>query len=114
MLWLVLEIREKAQMLLRQFRLTVHDGKAEEFEPIFRDHILPLLKRQDGLVWVAAGKPWQGDPNTFCMTMPWRDLDAIKAFAGDNWIEARIEPEERHLIAATSLEQFELLGTVGP
>ena len=101
-------------MLLRQFRLTVHDEKAEEFEPIFRDHILPLVKSQKGLVWVAAGKPWKGDPNVFCMTTLWRDLASIKAFAGDNWLQARIEPEERQLIASTSLEHFELLGTVGP
>ena len=101
-------------MLLRQFRLTVYDGKAEEFEPIFRDIILPLVKSQQGLILVAAGKPWIGDPNTFCMTMLWRDQEAIKAFAGEDWTEARIEEDERHLIASTSLEHFELLGTVGP
>ena len=101
-------------MLLRQFRLTVHDGKAAAFEPVFRDQILPLVKGQKGLIWVAAGKPWKGDPNVFCMTMLWQDLESIKSFAGENWLEARIEPEERHLIAATRLEHFELLGTVGP
>ncbi len=101
-------------MLLRQFRLSVHDSKAEEFEAIFLDQILPLVKSQDGLIWVVAGKPWRGDPNTFCMTMLWRDLDSIKAFTGDTWHEARIEPEERDLIASASIEHFELLGAVGP
>ncbi len=48
------------------------------------------------------------------MTMLWRDLASIKAFAGYNWLEARIEPEERDLIASTSIEHFELLGAVGP
>lgn len=48
------------------------------------------------------------------MTVLWRGLDAIKGFAGDNWMQARIEPEERDLIASTSLDLFELLGTVGP
>ncbi len=37
-------------MLLRQFRLTVNENKAEKFEAIFRDQILPLVKSQDGLV----------------------------------------------------------------
>ncbi len=101
-------------MLLRQFRLTVNENKAKEFEAIFRDQILPLVKSQDGLVWVAAGKPWRGDPNAFCMTMLWRDLASIRAFAGDNWLEARIEPEERDLIVSASIEHFELLGAVGP
>lgn len=101
-------------MILRQFRLTVHDGKAEEFEPVFRDVVLPIVKNCEGLIWVAAGKPWNGDPNIFCMTMLWRDLDAIKGFAGEQWLDARIEPEEAHLIASTNLEHFELLGTTGP
>ena len=48
------------------------------------------------------------------MTMLWRDLDSIKAFTGDTWREARIEPEERDLIASASIEHFELLGAVGP
>lgn len=101
-------------MILRQFRLTVHDGKAAEFEPIFRDLVLPMVTSHDGLVWVGAGKPWNGDPNVFCMTMLWRDIDSIKAFAGEDWLEARIEPEEEDLIASTTLEHFELLGETGP
>ena len=101
-------------MILRQFRVTTHPDKSEEFERVFRDYILPLVKSQDGLEWVAAGKLYEGDSNVFCMTMLWRDLEAIKVFAGDNWLVARVEPEEKDLIASTSLEHFELLGAVGP
>lgn len=101
-------------MILRQFRVTIYDGKENEFEKIFRDEILPMVKSHDGLVWVAAGKPWSGEPNVFCMTMLWRDLDAIKGFAGDGWEQARIEPGEAHLIQSNSVEHYELLGEVGP
>ena len=101
-------------MILRQFRVTIHEGKADEFEKVFCDEILPLVKRQDGLEWIAAGKPWKGNPNVFCMTMLWRDLDSIKGFAGANWSEARVEPNEAHLIKSTELEHFELLGSTGP
>lgn len=100
-------------MILRQFRVTIHAGKSDEFEALFRDQILPLVKRQNGLEWVAAGKPLNGEPNVFCMTMLWRDLESVKAFAGENWNEARVEPEEAHLISATQLEHFELLGAAG-
>ena len=100
-------------MILRQFRVTIHEDKSDEFEDLFRDHILPLVKRQKGLEWVAAGKPWNGAPNVFCMTMLWRDLEALKGFAGEDWDKARIEPEEAHLIQATNLEHFELLGSAG-
>ncbi len=101
-------------MILRQFRVTVHDGKEKEFEEIFRDEILPMVKKQEGLVWVAAGKQWEDNPNVFCMTMLWRDLDAIKTFAGKDWKQARIEPSEAHLIQSNSVEHFELLGETGP
>ena len=30
-------------MILRQFRVTVHEGKSDEFERVFRDQILPLV-----------------------------------------------------------------------
>ncbi|WP_095011980.1 antibiotic biosynthesis monooxygenase family protein [Tsuneonella mangrovi] len=101
-------------MILRQFRVTIHRGKEDEFEKVFRDEILPMVKAHDGLEWVAAGKPYNGAPNVFCMTMLWRDLDALKGFAGNEWNTARIEPEEAHLIEATELEHFGLLGTTGP
>jgi len=101
-------------MILRQFRVTAHEGKEREFERVFRDEILPMVKSHDGLVWAAAGKPWKDEPNVFCMTMLWRDLDAIKAFAGPDWSQARIEPQEAHLIKSTSLEHYELLGSIGP
>jgi len=47
------------------------------------------------------------------MTMVWTSVDAIKAFAGENWTQARIEPEEEHLIASTSVEHYDLLGAAG-
>lgn len=101
-------------MILRQFRVTIHEGRGQEFETVFRDEILPMVKEHDGLIWVAAGKPLEGDSDIFCMTMLWRDLDAIKAFAGADWTQARIEPQEAHLIKSTSLEHFALLGSTGP
>ena len=101
-------------MILRQFRVTIHEGQEPAFEAVFRDEILPMVKRQEGLVWVAAGKPWQDAANVFCMTMLWRDLDAIEGFAGPDWSKARIEPQEAHLIKSTSLEHYELLGSTGP
>ena len=101
-------------MILRQFRVTIFEGMEDEFERVFCDEILPMVKQHEGLEWVAAGKPWEGEPNVFCMTMLWRDLESIKGFAGSNWREARIEPGEAHLIKSTELEHFELLGSTGP
>jgi hypothetical protein len=36
-------------MILRQFQVTIHEGKEAEFDRIFRDEILPMVKSHDGL-----------------------------------------------------------------
>lgn len=100
-------------MILRVFRVTVHDGKADEFEDFFRTIAIPQVKNWSGLLSVSAGKPLADDPNTFCMTMIWKDVEALKSFAGENWMEARIEPEEKDLIASLSVEHFDLMGASG-
>ena len=43
-------------MILRVFHVTVHDGMASEFEKFFRTIALPLVRNQDGLMSVVAGK----------------------------------------------------------
>ena len=100
-------------MILRVFHVTVHEGKAPEFEEFFRTIALPLVKSQDGLLSVVAGKPRADAPNTFCMTMVWESVEALKGFAGENWTEARIEPEEAHLIVSTRVEHYDLIGAAG-
>lgn len=100
-------------MILRVFHATVHEGKAPEFEEFFRTIALPLVSSQDGLVSVAAGKPRDNDPNTFCMTMVWESVEALRGFAGENWAEARIEPEEAHLLASTTVAHYDLIGANG-
>ena len=100
-------------MILRVFHVTVHEGMASEFEGFFRTIALPLVSSQDGLVSVVAGKPRDDDPNTFCMTMVWESVEALKGFAGENWTQARIEPEEEHLIASTSVAHYDLIGASG-
>jgi hypothetical protein len=60
-----------------------------------------------------TGKPDQESQKQFCMTMIWKDIHALKSFAGENWREARIEPEEAHLIEPVSLKHFELVAATG-
>jgi heme-degrading monooxygenase HmoA len=93
--------------------VTVHDGKAPEFGEFFRTIAFPLVKSQDGLLSVVAGKPLADEPNTFCMTMVWENVEAIKNFSGEDWTRARIEPEEEHLIASTSVAHYDLIGAAG-
>lgn len=95
-------------MIVRIFRVTVHDGKRAEFEDFFRNTAIPLVKSQPGIVSVTAGVPRPESPNEFCMVMVWEDVDSLKAFAGENWREPHIHPDEAALVRDRSLHHYEL------
>lgn len=100
-------------MILRVLRVTVHDGKGGEFEEFSRNIAMPLVKRHDGLRSVVVGKPRPDAPNQFCIAMVWDSIEALKEFAGDNWTEALVEPEEEHLVASIDIEHYDLLAAAG-
>lgn len=100
-------------MILRIFIVTIHDGMAGEFENFFRTIAIPQVKNWPGMLSMHTGKTDSENLNQFCMTMIWKDIDALKGFAGENWREARIEPEEAHLIKSVSLKHFELIAASG-
>lgn len=96
-------------MIVRVFRVVVHDGRQDEFSTFFRDTALPLVRRQPGLVSVVAGLPRPETPDEFCMVMVWRDVAALKAFAGDDWREAHVHPDEADLVRERSVHHYDLL-----
>jgi quinol monooxygenase YgiN len=100
-------------MILRVFVVTTHDGMAAEFEDFVQKIAIPQVKKWPGMLSMHCGKPDPDNPNQFCMTMIWRDVEALTDFAGENWREARIEPEEKHLIESVSLKHFELMAANG-
>ena len=93
-------------MIIRFFRAIVHEGMAEEFARVIVEDILPVIRDQEGLISASIGMPHESSPNEFSMTMHWRDLEAIKAFAGENWQHARILPEEAHLIRESHIHHY--------
>lgn len=95
-------------MIIRVFRVEVHDGKRGEFEHFFRDTALPLTKSQPGLVSVTAGVPRPETPNEFCMVMVWKDLEAMKAFVGEDWRNPHIHADEAELVRERSIHHYEL------
>jgi heme-degrading monooxygenase HmoA len=96
-------------MLMRVFQFTVHDGKEAEFRDFFEHTALPLMQRQDGLVSITAGTPRPETPQEFCMVMLWRDLDALKAFAGDGWRDAHVHADEALLVKARRVSHYEVV-----
>ena len=95
-------------MILRFFRATTHDGKSDEFRSLFLETILPLIRSQEGLMSASIGLPHDESPNEFSMVMVWRDMEAVRAFAGDDWERAVVLPEEAHLLRETHVHHYVL------
>ena len=95
-------------MILRFFRAIVHDGSQDEFRKFFLGTALPNVRAQAGLVSVSVGLPRPESPREFSMQMIWKDLESLQGFAGTNWRNAVIHPDEAHLLAETHVYHYEL------
>lgn len=95
-------------MIIRFFRATTHDGRTDEFRALFLETILPMIRSREGLVSASVGLPHLRSPNEFSMIMVWRDMDAVRAFAGEEWDRAVILPEEAHLLKETHVHHYVL------
>ena len=95
-------------MILRVFRAIIHDGMQDKFQKFFLGKALPNVRSQAGLISATVGLPRKESPNKFSMVMVWRDVEALKGFAGENWRQAVIDPDEVHLLKTTYLHHFDL------
>ena len=96
-------------MIMRIFQVTTRPGKAAAFGEFFHNTAIPLMRRTEGLIDVYPGAPRPDSPNEFCMVMLWRDLEALKAFVGEDYANAHILPEEAELVAARTIRHYDLV-----
>jgi heme-degrading monooxygenase HmoA len=96
-------------MIVRIFRVVTYEGQTAAFGQFFHETAIPLIKKQPGLVTLIPGAPRPETPNEFCMVMVWKDLDSLKAFAGEDWRSAHIHPDEAELVKERSLHHYELV-----
>ena len=94
-------------MIIRIFRVVVQPGKRAEFEDFFRNTAIPLMQRQPGLLSVTPGLPRPETPDEFCMVMVWQDLDALKAFVGEDWRDPHIHEDEAVLVKDRFIHHYE-------
>ena len=96
-------------MIMRVFRVVVHDGKIDEFRKFFLETGIPLTRSQPGCVSVTAGLPRPETPNEFCLVMVWETLDAMKAFVGEDWRNPHIHEDEAELVKERTITHYELV-----
>ena len=98
-------------MIVRLFRARVHPGKEDEFERFVIDTGVPMVKAQEGCTHVTVGKSRWSEQPEFVVVTHWRSVDALQAFAGPDWQNAVIAPEEEHMLAQVFCDHYETIDT---
>ena len=96
-------------MIMRVFQVTTHPGKEAAFSAFFHETAIPLMQSTPGIVSVTPGAPRPESPREFCMVMVWKDLDALKAFVGEDYDNPHIDPAEAELVASRTIKHYELV-----
>jgi heme-degrading monooxygenase HmoA len=71
-----------------------------------REHSIPGVAAAQGLVSYYAGTPY-GDTGEFLMVSVWQDLDAVRAFAGDDYEQPVLYGDTADLIDELWLHHYE-------
>lgn len=96
-------------MIMRIFQVTVRQGKEAEFSRFFHDPAIPLMRGTDGIVQVLPGAARGETPREFSFVMVWRDLDALKAFVGEDYDSPHIDPAEAELVESRTIRHYDLV-----
>ncbi|NNE53675.1 MAG: hypothetical protein HKN30_14890 [Sulfitobacter sp.] len=98
-------------MIMRVFQVTTRPGKEEEFAAFFHGTAIPLMQNTPGMHMVLPGAPRPESPRDFSFVMVWESLDALKAFAGEDYTQPHIDPTEEALVEARSIKHYDLVET---
>lgn len=96
-------------MIMRIFQVVTRPGKEAEFAKFFHEIAIPLMRGTDGIVQVLPGAARTESPREFSFVMVWKDLDALKAFVGEDYEVPHIDPVEDELVESRSIKHYELI-----
>ncbi|QFT91688.1 hypothetical protein FIU86_02460 [Roseovarius sp. THAF9] len=95
-------------MIMRIFQVTTRPGKEAEFATFFHETAIPLMKGTKGIVQVLPGAPHAGTPREFAFVMVWDSLESLKAFVGEDYRSAHIDPAEAELVESRRIVHYQL------
>lgn len=96
-------------MIMRIFQVLTRPGKEKEFADFFYNTAIPLMKSTDGIVSVLPGAARPDTPREFSFVMVWRDLEALKAFVGDNYQAPHVDQAEHELVESRRISHYDLV-----
>ena len=96
-------------MIIRIFQVVTRPGKEEAFSQFFHETAIPLMKSTDGIVTVLPGAARPDSPREFSFVMVWRDLEALKAFVGEDYTNPHIDPAEEEIVESRTIRHYDLV-----
>lgn len=78
--------------ITRVFRVRIHPELKLEFEEKFSSVSVRAVAEAPGFLAVSIFKATKWAPNEYAMISHWENVDALKAFAGEQWNHAVIPP----------------------
>ena len=93
-------------MIVRVFRARIREGHTDDFREMVRTQSIPWLRDSDGMLGYVAGEPMADAPRDFLMLTLWRDVEALRAFAGDAWDTPVVTPDEEPLVEAMFADHY--------
>lgn len=97
-------------MIIRVFRARLKPGRLAAFARVYEDYSRPMMRAAPGCLADRAGPPAghrDESVDEFVIVSVWRDLESLKAFAGESWQEAIILPGEAVLLNTASVRHFD-------
>ncbi|MEX0338886.1 MAG: antibiotic biosynthesis monooxygenase [Arenibacterium sp.] len=96
-------------MIMRIFQVVTRPGKEAEFGRFFHETAIPLMRNTKGIVEVFPGAPRTDSPREFSFVMVWENLDALKAFVGEDYQNPHIDPAEAELVESRTIKHYNLV-----
>lgn len=96
-------------MIMRIFQVVTHPGKEAEFRKFFYETAIPLMRNTAGIVDVYPGDARPDSPREFSFVMIWEDLEALKAFVGEDYTSPHIAPDEAELVESRTIKHYDLV-----
>jgi quinol monooxygenase YgiN len=98
-------------LIVRIFRARVHARKEDEFQRFVLETGVPMTKAAEGCTHITVGRSqWSAQPE-FVVVTHWDSVEALEAFAGPNWQEAVVLPEEEHMLDQVFCDHYESVST---
>jgi heme-degrading monooxygenase HmoA len=94
------------KVIVRIFRAAIREGRCSDFEQMVKEQSVPWLEKSDGMLGCFPGKPLAEGDREFVMISLWRDLDALRAFVGEEWDSPVVTEDELPLVDQMTVDHY--------